>query len=266
MSLAKTRRRELLTNELKGEDFHEIDTVSDIELESYALSSIIIEKLWPFQKAFLEENPLPLVTLSESFWEELHQAFLNTSKVFSTRRLDWIGEQLHAHDDQSLERRALMRYLMLRRRMGSLGLPSIDDVYYTVIQMTRVAIAIDPKQAATASVHKPMAYLMAQSRPFSRWILRAISQDPKGPEQSLANPFLPSSFRLHEGALEFDPESRAYFEEIAPVFAKKYEQVSGNALRTLQCPVLYANPQIFSDITHWVVAEIRRQYFDRLLV
>lgn len=159
-----------------------------------------------------------------------------------------------------------MRYLMLRRRIGSLGLPSIDDVYYSVIQMTRVAIAIDPKQAATASVHKPLAYLMAQSRPFSRWILQAISQDPKGPEQSLANTFLPSAFRLQNGALEFDPETRTHFEEISPAFTSHYEKTQGAALRTLQCPVLYAKPEIFSDITNRVVTEIRRQYFDRIVI
>ncbi|MFO0764729.1 MAG: hypothetical protein U0487_01650 [Patescibacteria group bacterium] len=67
MSLARTRRHELINNELTKEDFHDIETVSDLELESYALSSIVIERLWPFQKMFLMRYELPLIPKDEQF-------------------------------------------------------------------------------------------------------------------------------------------------------------------------------------------------------
>lgn len=260
MSLARTRRLELINNELTKEDFHDIDAVSDIELEGYALSSIVIERLWPFQKMFLQRYELPLIPKDEQFWVNLHQAFLGASQAFAKERLLWLEAVIYGRGDESPEHRAVIRYLMIRKQMDSLGLPVIDDAYYFCIQLMRVAVALDPEQAFNTSIQKPMAYIMAQSRPFSRWITRSISLDPRGAENDLSNPFLPSAFCIKQGALEFDAETKAQIENMEPAFAKWYEQTYGKPLRALQCPVLYAKPRIFTDIIDWIVVEIKQQY------
>lgn len=243
----------------------DIDTVpipDDIDIESYALSSIIIGEYWDNFREYIDNNPVPKIDFSDNFWEDFYKKYIEKSESFKKEIIEPKIQEILFRENPaySLQEKALLRFFQINMERRRFGFPSIDDLYFFGILVYRMLIEnFNDNEYSKVDVSKFFAYCMSLGRPQLNLLLVILYTKKPESISDISNYFDPNKFEIYDGVLRLKKEIRESFEKYLPTFESNLKQQGQNP-RILKCPVIYSEKRIMGELFDYLKREIERQY------
>jgi hypothetical protein len=242
-------------------DIEEVPIPQDVNVESYALSSIIIEEYWQDFNLFIHDNPVEQIKADQNFWETFQSAYIAKSKDFKEKILYPKLKDIFNKKELTLAEKAMVRFFHINMEKGEgLSFPSLDDLYLFGPQLYRLLEEHTTQESfLDIAISDVLIYFMSLGRPQLNLLLVMLYKGKNKVVDDVHNDFDFEKFEIVGNRLRIKKEVLEKFKEYAPHFEDALKK-KGEDVRMLKCPVLYSKEGLAQGLFSYLEQEVRRQY------
>ncbi len=259
-----------------------------MQIESYTLSGLIIERMWDDLKSRADTYSTPeapRIPLDGSFWKNFADRYIALEQPVKDAVMDRGDQAIRTPPEHQTDEDALFaRYFFLQMKQidggfqQKLGRPSFIDFFSIYTRLARAAgeryavqFGHEPalKEYEHMLAHPSFQGMMLQMMMNTRESLGAVIKKLEGNEvfdtNDTSRKFLPDDFVIEEKetgpVLQPNEETMQLLRESIQTTMKKYMEEGKKAPQVLRCPVMDTGK--FGEMCDWMRGEIKHHYFDQ---